>query len=332
MAKHGGLGRGLDSLIPNKIAKTTEQPEKKETKKSPAKTEVKKKETPKSVETEQIKKTPDAQKNPAQPYTMMRISLVEPNRDQPRKYFDDEAITELADSIEKYGIISPLLVQKKENHYEIIAGERRWRAAKKAGLREVPIIIKDISNQEAVEVSLIENIQREDLNPMEEARAYHRLVKEFGLRQEEVAERVSKSRSAVTNSMRLLKLGVEVQQMVENCSISEGHARALIPIEDAELQKEIAEQIVEQNLSVRQTEMLVKNLQTSETPVKKVKKDIGREALLKDLAEKLKTKLGTKVNIRQKGKNKGKIEIEYYSDDELDRIYELIQSIQSGGE
>jgi ParB family chromosome partitioning protein len=258
----------------------------------------------------------------------LRISSVEPNRSQPRKYFDDAAIDELADSIEKFGIISPLLVQKKDDYYEIIAGERRWRAAKRAGLKEVPVIIKDFSDKEAVEVSLIENIQREDLNPIEEAKAYERLVKEYGMNQEEVAGRVSKSRSAVTNSMRLLKLADHVQKLVENGSLSEGHARALIPLDDPSIQEEVAHQIVENRLSVRQTELLVKNLLKPDKPGRKKSRDVRQEAMLKDLAEHLKHKFGTKVNIKPSGKNKGKIEIEYYSDEELDRIYELLQSVR----
>lgn len=258
----------------------------------------------------------------------LRISSVEPNRSQPRKYFDEAAIDELADSIEKFGIISPLLVQKKDDYYEIIAGERRWRAAKRAGLKEVPVIIKDFSDKEAVEVSLIENIQREDLNPIEEAKAYERLVKEYGMNQEEVAGRVSKSRSAVTNSMRLLKLADHVQKLVENGSLSEGHARALVPLDDPSIQEEVAHQIVENRLSVRQTELLVKNLLKPDKPGRKKSRDVRQEAMLKDLAEHLKHKFGTKVNIKPSGKNKGKIEIEYYSDEELDRIYELLQSVR----
>ena len=256
----------------------------------------------------------------------MRISLVEPNRDQPRKYFDDAAISELADSVRQFGVIQPLLVQKKDGYYEIIAGERRWRAAKKAGLKEVPVIVKNFSGQEAVEVSLIENIQREDLNPIEEAKAYERLVHDFRMSQEEVAGRVSKSRSAVTNAMRLLKLGEDIQKMVENGSISEGHARAILGVSDPEMQRQIADQIVAQKLSVRQTEKLVREL-TSEKVRKEKSIDEAREAIIHDISEKLKTALGTKVNIKDNGK-RGKIEIEYYSDDELERIFDLIRSAQ----
>ena len=259
--------------------------------------------------------------------TMIPISKIEPNRDQPRKYFDDAAISELADSVRQFGVIQPLLVQKKDGYYEIIAGERRWRAAKKAGLKEVPVIVKNFSGQEAVEVALIENIQREDLNPIEEAKAYERLVHDFGLSQEEVAGRVSKSRSAVTNSMRLLKLGEDIQKMVENGSISEGHARAILGVSDPELQRQIADQIVAQKLSVRQTEKLVRELTSSSSKKKEKSVDEAREAIIHDISEKLKTALGTKVSIRDNGK-RGKIEIEYYSDDELERIFDLIRSAQ----
>ena len=236
---------------------------------------------------------------------MMRISLVEPNRDQPRKYFDDDAIDELADSIRQF-----------------------WRAAKKCGLKEVPVIIRRFSNQEAVEVALIENIQREDLNPIEEARAYQRLVNEYALSQEEVAGRVSKSRSAVTNSMRLLRLDESIQAMVETGAISEGHARTLIPLPTAKEQLELAERIIKEKLSVRQTEKLVKEL-LKPSEKKRRQTDEKRDVLLQELSEQLKHSLGTKVSIRQSGKNKGKIEIEYYSDEELDRLYELLRSLNS---
>lgn len=257
----------------------------------------------------------------------LKISLVEPNREQPRKYFDDEAIAELSDSIKQFGVISPLLVQKKDGYYEIIAGERRWRAAKKAGLKELPVIIKDYSGQEAVEVSLIENIQREDLNPIEEAKAYGRLAGEYGLSQEDVAKRVSKSRSAVANSIRLLKLTDEVQKMVETGELTEGHARALLGADSPELEKAAAAQIVKEKLSVRQTEKLIKDLASVKKKPRKTSAEKERENLLNTLAENLREALGTKVSIRQSGRNKGRIEIEYYSDDELDRLYELLRDI-----
>ena len=257
---------------------------------------------------------------------IMKISSVEPNRDQPRKHFSEEGIEELASSIEQYGIIQPLLVQKREDYYEIIAGERRWRAAMKAGLKEVPVIVKDYSNREAVEISLIENIQREDLNPIEEALAYDRLIQEFELTQEQVAGRVSKSRSAVTNSLRLLKLADDVRQMVIAGDISEGHARTLLGLPNEEMQRLLAERIVKEKLSVRETEKLVKKL-TSNTPKKTKARDYQKEAILGNLSEQLKIILGTKVSITEKGKSKGKIEIEYYSDDELNRIFEMLQSL-----
>lgn len=257
---------------------------------------------------------------------IMKISSVEPNRDQPRKHFSEEGIEELASSIKQYGIIQPLLVQKREDYYEIIAGERRWRAAMKAGLKEVPVIVKDYSNREAVEISLIENIQREDLNPIEEALAYDRLIQEFELTQEQVAGRVSKSRSAVTNSLRLLKLADDVRQMVIAGDISEGHARTLLGLPNEEMQRLLAERIVKEKLSVRETEKLVKKL-TSNTPKKTKARDYQKEAILGNLSEQLKIILGTKVSITEKEKSKGKIEIEYYSDDELNRIFEMLQSL-----
>lgn len=251
----------------------------------------------------------------------MRISKVEPNRDQPRKYFDDQAIEELADSVRQFGIIQPLLVQEKDDYYEIIAGERRWRAAQKAGLKEVPVIIKNFTSQEAVEVSLIENIQREDLNPIEEAKAYERLVRDYGLSQEAVAGRVSKSRSSVTNSMRLLRLEETVQGMVETGAISEGHARAILGLTIPEEQKITAERVAKEHLSVRQTEKLVRDLTRPGKHKARVQANPVDEAILMDLAEQLKNALGTKVTIRPTGKKGGKIEIEYYSDDDLDRLF-----------
>ena len=258
---------------------------------------------------------------------IMKISAVEPNRDQPRKSFREEGIEELASSIAQYGIIQPLLVQKRDDYYEIIAGERRWRAAMKAGLKEVPVIVKDYTSREAVEISLIENIQREDLNPIEEALAYDRLIQEFSMTQEQVAGRVSKSRSAVTNSLRLLKLEGDVRQMVISGELSEGHARTLLGIPNDETQRLLAERIVKDKLSVRDTEKLVKKL-TSNVPKKVRTRDYQKEAILNNLSEQLKIILGTKVSITEKGKNKGKIEIEFYSDDELNRIFEMLQSLR----
>ena len=260
--------------------------------------------------------------------TKIRISLIEPNKEQPRKAFDEDALIELAESIKQYGILQPLLVQKKGDFYEIIAGERRWRAAKLAGLKEVPVIIKDYTTQEVMEIALIENIQREDLNPIEEAIAFKRLLEEFNLKQDEVAERVSKSRTAVTNSMRLLKLSDKVQQMIIDDMISTGHARALLAIDDPELQYTLANKIFDEKLSVRETEKLVKEIKNPKKP--KEKKVMENAFIYQDLEEKMKGVFGTKVSIASKGKGKGKIEIEYYSDDELEHLFDMMMSIKRG--
>ena len=256
---------------------------------------------PNPAETVQIDKKTETKieentDNNSEKVLSVKISLVEPNRDQPRKKFNEEGIDELAASISQYGVIQPLLVQWKDNYYEIIAGERRWRAAMKAGLKEIPVIVKEYSNKEAVEISLIENIQREDLNPIEEALAYERLVEEFEMTQEQVAERVSKSRSAVTNSMRLLKLEGDVREMVVSGDLSEGHARTLLSLPTAEAQKLIADRIVKEKLSVRDTEKLVKKLVSDvKRPAKK--RDYEKEAILGNLSEQLKDIFGTKVSI-----------------------------------
>ena len=307
--KRNGLGKGLDSLIPNKSDKLAKPETKKnnsETKVSPAK---KVKEDPKTSE------------------ILLKINQVEPNRDQPRKEFDEDALLELADSIKQFGILQPLLVQKKKDYYEIIAGERRWRAAKLAGLKEVPVLIKSYTDQEIVEISLIENIQRENLNPIEEAMAFKRLLEEFHLKQDEVAERVSKSRTAVTNSMRLLKLSDKVKQMIIDDMISTGHARALLAIEDEEQQYLLATKIFDEKLSVRETEKLVKSLKNPKKEVKKITPE--HQFIYNDIDEKMKSIMGTKVNINAKANGKGKIEIEYYSEEELERIYDLMMTIHN---
>lgn len=290
--RKAGLGKGLDSLIPEhsvrrKAEKTEQKPEKNE--------------------------------------LLLKITDIEPNREQPRKHFDEDALLELSDSIKQFGIIQPLIVQKKEDHYEIIAGERRWRAAKMAGLKEVPAIIKSYTDREILEISLIENIQRENLNPIDEARAYKKLLTEFHLKQDEVAERVSKSRTAVTNSMRLLKLDERVQQMVIDEMITTGHARALLSIEDKEQQYKIAMQVFDQKLSVRDVEKLMKTMQNIEN--RKEKPQPENAFIYENLEEKMKVLFGTKVSINHKANHKGKIVIDYYSDDELERLIELFQSI-----
>ena len=257
---------------------------------------------------------------------MLKLDLIQPNKEQPRKTFDEEQINELAGSIKQYGVLQPLLVQKSGSFYEIIAGERRWRAAKMAGIKEIPVIIKDYSDQQVMEISLIENIQREDLNPIEEAMAYKNLMEEFHLKQDEIAEKVSKSRTAVTNSMRLLKLDKRVQQMMIDDMISAGHARTLITIEDPDVQYNIATKIFDEKLSVRETEKMVKLIQKPE--VKKEKAEKVNSFIYKDIEEKIKAILGTKVTVDHRSNNKGRISIEYYSNDELERILFLLESIK----
>ena len=253
---------------------------------------------------------------------MMNITKVEPNREQPRKKFDEDALLELAESIKQYGVLQPLLVQEREDYYEIVAGERRWRAAKIAGIKEIPVIIKKLTRQEIMEISLIENIQREDLNPIEEALAFKRLLTEFNLKQDEVAERVSKSRTAVTNSMRLLKLCDEVQKMVVDDMISTGHARALISIEDPEEQYLIAQKIFDEKLSVREVEKLVKDLHKPPKPPKEENKTL--QAIYQEISERLKQSLSTKVSVSAKQNGAGKIEIEFYNHEDLERLLERI--------
>lgn len=302
--KKTGLGKGLDALIPGgNLAKTTG----KSVKDSSDKASVK-------------------EKLNQNGQVLVKVSKVEPNREQPRKQFNEDALLELSESVKQYGILQPLIVSDKKDYYEIITGERRWRAAKMAGLKEIPVIIREFSSQQELEISLIENIQREDLNPIEEALAYKRLMEEFDLKQDEIAERVSKSRTAVTNSMRLLKLCPQVQQMLIDEMISSGHARALLAIADQELQLTLANKIFDEKLSVRETEKLVKSILE---PVKKKEKvtNPAEDAIYENLEERMKGILGTKVSILRKKNQKGKIEIEYYSKDELERIIDLLVSI-----
>ena len=308
--KKSGLGRGLDALFPEKTVQSK----------------------PKTVKTvkEEKKVAVDTKKSSQQEISngerMMKISMIEPNREQPRKKFDEDALQELSESIKQYGILQPLLVSDKKDYYEIVAGERRWRAAKMAGLKEVPVVVKEFSTQEIVEISLIENIQREDLNPVQEAMAYKRLIDEFHLKQDEIAERVSKSRTAVTNSMRLLKLDSRVQQMMVDEMISAGHARAILAISDPEQQYNAAMKVFDEKLSVRETEKLVKSILTP-TKKKPVVSNPTEDAIYESLEEKMKGITGTRVFIHRKKNNKGKIEIEYYSRDDLDRIIDLFESI-----
>lgn len=298
-----GLGKGLDSMIPNK------------------------KETGEKKNEKEAVKSFDVKREHVSRETFIKISEIEPKQDQPRKRFNEDSLVELADSMRQVGVIQPLILQKIENHYEIIAGERRYRAARLAGLKEVPAIIRDLSEQQVLEIALIENIQREDLNPIEEAQAYQRLIKEFKLKQDEVAEKVAKSRVSITNSLRLLKLSKKVQEMLVEEMISNGHARALLAIDNAEQQYALAVKIFDEKLSVREVEKIIRSMQKQkEEQVEKEKQPpLQNEVIYKDLEEQMKRLLGTKVSINRKNDNQGKIEIEYYSEEELDRIISFLK-------
>lgn len=288
MAKKTGLGKGLDTLIPSKKVE------------EPVSTVVKSEE-------------------------MIDINSIEPNKEQPRKLFNEDSLIELSESIKQHGIVQPLVVTKKDGYFKIIAGERRWRAAKLAGLKKVPVVVKDYSPQEIMEIALIENIQREDLNPVEEATAYQRLIQEYNLKQDEVAERVSKSRTAITNSLRLLKLDERVQNMLIEENISSGHARALLAIKDAEMQYEMAMKIFDEKLSVRETEKLIKSMGKESNPKRK-REELKNDFVYRDLEEKLKIITGTKVTINRKSEQAGRIEIEYYTPEDLEKIVALLNN------
>ena len=304
MAPKRGLGRGLSNLIPTDD--TTEDVSPKASKQT---------KTGAVTKTDVVKKVEQT----------LNINRIEPNKNQPRKEFNEDALQELADSIKQFGVIEPLVVVKRKGYYELIAGERRWRAARLAGLKEVPVVIKDYDDQQIVEIALIENIQREDLNPIEEAHAYERLIQEFNLTQDEVAERVSKSRTTVTNALRLLKLTEKVQQMLIDDMLSTGHVRALITITEPQLQYETAMYIFDKKLSVRETESYVKKL-LNKKPKEKTseKEDPELSFLYKAIENRLKESLGTKTTIKAKTKDSGKIEIEYYSQEDLERITQLL--------
>ena len=288
-AKKSGLGKGLDSLIPDSLG---------------------------------IEHSAEVKHEPI----MIKIIEIEPNKSQPRREFDEEELEKLADSITQHGIIQPILVQKRDDYYEIIAGERRWRAAKKIGLKEVPALVREYSEQELYEIALIENLQRKDLNPIEEAQAYKHLIDEYNLTQEEVAKRVSKSRANITNMLRLLKLSDEVQELVSGGKISYGHARALLGISDKKTQADLAKRIVDKQLSVRETEQLAKKV-VDEKKKNKPKKKAEKSFVYRDIEEKITERMGTKVVINEKEPGKGKLEIEYYSAEELERIYDLLMSV-----
>ena len=305
-AKKGGLGRGLGRGLDAMISDTSN-----------------------TRSTEKVQEKPSHQESdPKDKVFMVKLSQVEPNRKQPRKQFDEDALLELAESIKQFGVLQPLLVQKKDDYYEIIAGERRWRASKMAGVKDIPVIVKNFSEQETVEISLIENIQRENLNPIEEAAAYKRLMEEFHLKQDTIAERVAKSRTAVTNSMRLLKLDERVQQMLISEMLTTGHARALLSIEDKELQYNTAVKVFDEKISVRETEKLVKEVLKPAGKEKPQEKDRAQDLIYEQLEEKIKGIIGSKVAIHRKTKDKGKIEISYFSQEELERIVELLETIR----
>ena len=305
MAKKG-LGKGLGAIFGEDVVKESNE------------------------ELTKVKRSLPAEEEETKGSLMVKISLIEPNRDQPRKDFNEEELQELAESIKNYGVLQPLLVQKKGTSYELIAGERRWRAAKLAGLKEVPVVLREYSKQQAMEIALIENVQRADLNPIEKAQAYQQLVKEFHLTQEEIAARVSKNRATITNAMRLLKLDEEIQNLLIKGAISSGHARAILSLEDKQLQKKAAKEVLDRRLSVRETEKLVKRLARAsvEKNERTEKKDDALALIFQDLEERMKTIMGTKVSIHNKDRNKGRIEIEYYSEAELERIVEMIESIR----
>ena len=305
MAKKG-LGKGLGAICGEDVVKESNE------------------------ELTKVKRSLPAEEEETKGSLMVKISLIEPNRDQPRKDFNEEELQELAESIKNYGVLQPLLVQKKGTSYELIAGERRWRAAKLAGLKEVPVVLREYSKQQAMEIALIENVQRADLNPIEEAQAYQQLVKEFHLTQEEIAARVSKNRATITNAMRLMKLDEEIQNLLIKGAISSGHARAILSLEDKQLQKKAAKEVLDKRLSVRETEKLVKRLAraSAEKNERNEKKDDALALIFQNLEERMKTIMGTKVSIHNKDRNKGRIEIEYYSEAELERIVEMIESIR----
>lgn len=316
MAKRTGLGKGLgaifgEDVVDSASANQIREPQAKY----------------KTGKAKSGKPTADEKEEAGKEITL-KVSQIEPNTGQPRKDFNPEMIQELANSIRQYGVLQPLLVQKKDDHYEIIAGERRWRAAKEAGLKEIPVVIREYTKQQTMEIALIENVQREDLNPIEEALAYQQLMQEFDLTQEEIAARVSKNRATITNSLRLLKLDKRVQEMLIQSLISSGHARALLSLEDGEQQYQIAIKIAADKLSVRDVEKLVKQLSKPKKEKKEEEEERDLSFIYRDLEERMKQIMGTKVNINRKDKNKGRIEIEYYSEAELERLIELIESIR----
>ena len=308
--KKGGLGKGIDALISPVSNKEVE-------------TEKVIIEKPVEKVVEKIVEKPIELK--------LKIDEIEPNRLQPRKKFDEDTLQELSESIKQFGLIHPIIVKKKDTYYEIIAGERRWRAARIAGLDEIPVIVKEYTDKESMEIAIVENLQREDLNPIEEAQAYRCLIDEFGLKQDEAAQKVSKSRTAVTNALRLLKLDERVQQMVIDDMLSGGHARTLLAIEDKDEQYNMGMLVFDNKMSVRETEKLVRDyLKKKEIKKEKeIKEDYSQmQTIYHQLEERMKNVIGSKVAIHSRNYKKGKIEIEYYSNDELERIIDLIESVK----
>ena len=301
--KKRGLGKGLDMLIPNK------------------------------ADTQKVRQMSTEAAASRQPegerIATLPLQKVEPNRSQPRKKFDSKGLNELADSIREHGVITPILVQKEDDYYQIVAGERRSRAAKIAGLKEIPAIIKNYEGAEKLAVSLIENIQREDLDVIEEAQAYRQLIDDYSLTQEQVAKRVSKSRTAITNAMRLLNLDERVQTMLAEGAIAMGHARALLAIKSKTAQYALAQKVAAQQMSVREVERAVKQLSGTQGKASKTRKKKESDPYLRDMEEKMAQAVGTKVIISEKARGKGKIEIEYYSMAELDRLFEIIRHADS---
>ena len=292
MAKRSGLGAGLNTLIPDKLNKDTKKDGK----------------TGEDI--------------------LVDINRVEPDKNQPRKNFNEDELNELCDSIKNHGVLEPLIVQDKKTYLKIVCGERRWRAAKMAGLKKIPVLIKDLTDKEAAEISLIENIQRKDLNPIEEAQGYKRLIDEYGYKQDEIAEKVSKNRTTIANAMRLLKLDERVQQMLIDEKLTSGHARCLLSVADKNKQFQLAEEIFDKELNVRAVEKLIKDLGKVKEKKDKEPTDAQLELAFRALEERLKNALGTKVSISSKDKTKGAIEIEFYSQQELDDMVDHLCSVK----
>lgn len=295
MAKKSGLGKGLDSLIP----------------------------PTKNYDLKADKMVGDDDGSPSEGWIKVKLSKIEPDRNQPRKNFKEDELNELAESIKNLGLIEPIVVQKRKDGYEIVTGERRWRAAKIAGLTEIPVVVREYSEEEKVLVQLVENIQRESLDPIEEAMTYKRFLTEFNLKQDELAEKIGKNRTTITNSMRLLNLDERVQKMITDEIISAGHARPLLAIEDKDKQFELANKILDEELSVRETEKLIKSLKKPKKEKKQTEEAL--QLIYRKYEDELREALGAKVEIVAKDNEKGRIEIEYYSQDEFENLVSMLK-------